>query len=91
MPVITRNLPRTLGGDTFILLDLKSELGDKVGANVQDKRDGSYLATYTVPPGAKRIDYRLSVRLRDAHILRQLVYCTCACTTWHCHFVVSTY
>ena len=78
MPVITRKFPRTVGGDTFILLDLKSELGDKVGANVQDKRDGSYLATYTVPSGAKRIDYRLSIRLRDAYILRQLCYCTCA-------------
>ena len=54
--MITRKLPRTVGGDTFILLELKSELGDKVGANVQDERDGSYLATYTVPSGAKRID-----------------------------------
>ena len=43
MPVITRKFPRTVGGDTFILLDLKSEQGDKVGANVQDKRDGIWL------------------------------------------------
>ena len=45
MPVITRKFPRTVGGDTFILLDLKSEQGDKVCANVQDKRDGIWLFT----------------------------------------------
>lgn len=39
MPVITRKFPRTVGGDTFILLDLKSEQGDKVGANVQDGKE----------------------------------------------------
>ena len=62
-----KNRARDLGGDTFVV-QLKNELEDKVSADVQDKGDGNYLVTYTIPRGAKRVDYKLSVLLRGAHI-----------------------
>ena len=62
-----KNRPRDLGGDTFEV-QLKNELEDKVSADVQDKGDGNYLVTYTIPRGAKRADYELSVLLRGAPI-----------------------
>ena len=62
-----KNCARDLGGDTFVV-QLKNELEDKVSADVQDKGDGNYLVTYTIPRSAKRIDYKLSVLLRGAHI-----------------------
>ena len=62
-----KNRARDLGGDTFEV-QLKNELEDKVSADVQDKGDGNYLVTYTIPRGAKRVDYELSVLLRGAPI-----------------------
>ena len=62
-----KNRARDLGGDTFVV-QLKNELEDKVSADVQDKGDGNYLVTYTIPESAKRVDYKLSVLLRGAHI-----------------------
>ena len=56
-----------LGGDMFVV-ELEEIKGEKIVAvTVMDKDDGTYLATYTVPVGAKG-DYRLSVLLRGAHI-----------------------
>ena len=65
-----QRLLRTVGGDTFAV-ELKNESDkseDKVTAEVQDRGYGNYLVTYTIPRGAKRVDYTLSVRLRGAHI-----------------------
>ena len=62
-----QGLQRTVGGDTFAV-ELKSGSGVKIRVNVRDEGNGSYLVTYTIPPGAKRVDYSLSVRLRGAHI-----------------------
>ena len=65
-----QRLLRTVGGDTFAV-ELKNESDkseDKVTAEVQDRGHGNYLVTYTIPRGAKRVDYTLSVRLRGAHI-----------------------
>ena len=62
-----KNRVRDLGGDTFVV-QLKNEFEDKVTSDVQDKGDGNYLVTYTIPGSAKRVDYTLSVRLRSAHI-----------------------
>jgi len=62
-----KNRARDLGGDTFVV-QLKNELEDKVSADVQDKGNGNYLVTYTIPRSAKRVDYTLSVRLRGADI-----------------------
>ena len=62
-----QGLQRTSGGDAFAV-ELKSESGEKIRVNVRDERNGSYVATYNIPSGAKRVDYTLSVRLRGAHI-----------------------
>ena len=62
-----QRLPRTVGGDAFAV-ELKNESGEKIRVNVRDERNGSYVATYTIPSGAKRVDYTLSVRLRGVHI-----------------------
>ena len=66
-----QRLARAVGGDTFAV-ELKQnesdESEDKVTTNVQDKGDGNYLVTYTIPGSAKRVDYKLSVLLRGAHI-----------------------
>ena len=62
-----QGLQRTVGGDAFAV-ELKSGSGEKIRVNVRDEGNGSYLVTYTIPPGAKRVDYSLSVRLRGAHI-----------------------
>ena len=62
-----QRLPRTVGGDAFAV-ELKSESGEKIRVNVRDERNGSYVATYTIPSGARRVDYTLSVRLRGVHI-----------------------
>ena len=62
-----QGLQRTVGGDTFAV-ELKSGSGEKIRVNVRDEKNGSYVATYTIPSGAKRVDYTLSVRLRRAHI-----------------------
>ena len=52
-----------------IVVELKENTGErKVEVNLEDKGDGTYLATYTVPADAERGDYMLSVLLRGAHI-----------------------
>ena len=66
-----QRLARAVGGDTFAV-ELKQnesdESEDKATTNVQDKGDGNYLVTYTIPGSAKWVDYKLSVLLRGAHI-----------------------
>ena len=62
-----QGLQRTVGGDAFAV-ELKGRSGEKIRVNVRDEKTGSYVATYTIPSGAKRVDYTLSVRLRGAHI-----------------------
>ena len=62
-----QGLQRTVGGDAFAV-ELKSGSGEKIRVNVRDEKNGSYVATYTIPSGAKRVDYTLSVRLRGVHI-----------------------
>ena len=61
---------RAVGGDTFVV-ELKNESDeseDYATTDVQDKGNGNYLVTYTIPRSAKRVDYTLSVPLRGAHI-----------------------
>lgn len=62
-----QNNARRLGGDVFEV-KLINESGEKVSAYVQDKDNGSYFVSYTIPAGAKRVDYTLSVQLQGAHI-----------------------
>ena len=62
-----RNNARSLGGDVFEV-KLINESGEKVSAYVQDKDNGSYYVSYTIPAGAERVDYTLSVKLQGAHI-----------------------
>ena len=62
-----QGLQRTVGGDAFAV-ELKSGSGEKIRVNARDKKNGSCVATYTIPSGAKRVDYTLSVRLRGVHI-----------------------
>ena len=62
-----QGLQRNAGGDAFAV-ELKSGSGEKIRVNVRDEKNGSYVATYTIPSGAKRVDYTLSVCLRGAHI-----------------------
>lgn len=59
---------RELGGD-FFKVELKNDFEEKmVDANVKDLNNGNYLVTYTVPSDFNSGKYRLSVRLRGAHI-----------------------
>ena len=62
-----QGVQRNAGGDAFAV-ELKSGSGEKIRVNVRDQKNGSYVVTYTIPSGAKRVDYTLSVRLRGAHI-----------------------
>ena len=62
-----QGVQRNAGGDAFAV-ELKSGSGEKIRVNVRDQKNGSYVVTYTIPLGAKRVDYTLSVRLRGAHI-----------------------
>ena len=62
-----QGLQRNAGGDAFAV-ELKSESGEKIRVNVRDQNNGSYVVTYTIPSGGKRVDYTLSVHLRGAHI-----------------------
>ena len=58
---------RVRGGDVFVV-ELKEKYGEKkVEANLMDKGDGTYKATYTIPADAKG-DHTLSVLLCGAHI-----------------------
>ena len=59
---------RELGGD-FFKVELKNDFEEKmVDANVKDFNNGNYSVTYTVPSDFNPGKYRLSVRLRGAHI-----------------------
>ena len=59
---------RFLGGDLFTV-ELKDEFGNKKATgNVEDRGDGSYLATYTVPIDAEPGYYTLNVCFDGAHI-----------------------
>ena len=62
-----QNNARSLGGDVFEV-KLINESGEKVSAYVQDKDNGSYYVSYTIPAAAKRVDYTLSVQLQGVHI-----------------------
>ena len=60
---------RELGGDVFVA-ELQDATGEKkVGVNVMDKGDGTYLATYRVPGDEDWLgNYTLSVCLGGVHI-----------------------
>ena len=59
---------RFLGGDLFAV-ELKDEFRNKKATgNVEDRGDGSYLATYSVPADAKPGYYTLNVCLDGVHI-----------------------
>ena len=57
---------RGVGGDTFVV-ELREEKGEKAEAKLEDKGDGTYVASYTLPADAKG-DHTLSVILRGSHI-----------------------
>ena len=51
------------------MVELQDESGNKkTTGNVEDRDDGSYLVTYTVPAASLPSLYKLVVRLRGAHI-----------------------
>ena len=59
---------RFLGGDLFTV-ELKDAFGNKKATgNVEDRGDGSYLATYTVPTDVEPSYYQLNVCLDGVHI-----------------------
>lgn len=59
---------RFLGGDLF-MVELEDKFGnEKATGNVEDRGDGSYLATYTVPTDAEPGHYMLNVCLDGVHI-----------------------
>ena len=62
---------RILGGDLF-MVELQDESGNKKATgNIEDRGDGSYLVSYTVPAGSLPTvpsRYKLVVRFRGAHI-----------------------
>ena len=62
---------RTLGGDLF-MVELQDESGNKKATgNIEDRGDGSYLVSYTVPATSLPTvpsRYKLVVRFRGAHI-----------------------
>ena len=59
---------RTLGGDLF-MVELQDESGNKKATgNIEDRGDGSYLVSYTVPADSLPSLYKLIVRFRGAHI-----------------------
>ena len=59
---------RTLGGDLF-MVELQDESGNKKATgNIEDRGDGSYLVSYTVPAASLPSLYKLVVRFRGAHI-----------------------
>ena len=59
---------RLLGGDLFTV-ELKDEFGNKKATgNVEDRGDGSYLATYPVPRDAEPRCYTLNVCFDGVHI-----------------------
>ena len=59
---------RILGGDLFVV-ELQDESGNKKATgNIEDRGDGSYLVSYTVPAASSPSLYKLVVRFRGAHI-----------------------
>ena len=62
---------RILGGDLF-MVELQDESGNKKATgNIEDRGDGSYLVSYTVPAASLPTvpsRYKLVVRFRGAHI-----------------------
>eukprot|EP00462_Mataza_sp_D1_P012321 CAMPEP_0175150936 /NCGR_PEP_ID=MMETSP0087-20121206/18181_1 /TAXON_ID=136419 /ORGANISM="Unknown Unknown, Strain D1" /LENGTH=574 /DNA_ID=CAMNT_0016437005 /DNA_START=30 /DNA_END=1754 /DNA_ORIENTATION=+ len=58
--------PLSRGGHIFVV-SLQEEKGTAVHVKLEDKGDGTYVATYTLPAGAKG-DCSLSVLLRGSHI-----------------------
>lgn len=62
---------RILGGDLF-MVELQDESGNKKATgNIEDRGDGSYLVSYTVPSASSPTvpsRYKLVVRFRGAHI-----------------------
>ena len=59
---------RILGGDLF-MVELQDESGNKKATgNIEDRGDGSYLVSYTVPAASLPSLYKLVVRFRGAHI-----------------------
>ena len=59
---------RTLGGDLF-MVELQDESGNKKATgNIEDRGDGTYLVSYTVPATSLPSVYKLIVRFRGAHI-----------------------
>lgn len=71
--VIAHDAPRrrrSLGGDLF-MVELRDESGNNKATctgNIEDRGDGSYLVTYTVPAASLPSLYKLVVRLRGSHI-----------------------
>ena len=62
----SRNFQRKLGGDVFVV-KLKPEVGgDQIKVELNDRKDGTYLAEYTVDMLCGKLT--LSVCLRGAHI-----------------------
>ena len=62
----SRNFQRKRGGDVFVV-KLKPEVGgDEVNVELNDRKDGTYLAEYTVDKMYGKLT--LSVCLRGAHI-----------------------
>ena len=62
----SRNFQRKLGGDVFVL-KLEPEVGgDEIKVELNDRKDGTYLAEYTVDKLYGKLS--LSVCLRGAHI-----------------------
>eukprot|EP00457_Paulinella_chromatophora_P003311 gb/GEZN01003318.1/.p1 GENE.gb/GEZN01003318.1/~~gb/GEZN01003318.1/.p1 ORF type:complete len:593 (-),score=84.24 gb/GEZN01003318.1/:358-2136(-) len=58
--------PRGVGGDTFVV-ELHEAKGGKVEAKLEDRGDGTYVASYT-PPADDQDSHTLSVLLRGSHI-----------------------
>eukprot|EP00808_Paulinella_micropora_P030259 g45957.t1 len=58
--------PRGVGGDTFVV-QLQGKKGQPVNVKLEDKGDGTYVASYTLPADTKG-DHKLSVLLRGSHI-----------------------
>ena len=66
----SQNCQRKLGGDIYEV-KLKSDVGgDEIKVDLNDQKDGTYLAEYTIPLDRWYGSFTLSVCLRGAHINR---------------------
>ena len=64
----SQNCQRKLGGDVYEV-KLKSDVrGDEIKVDLNDQKDGTYLAEYTIPLDRWYGSLTLSVCLRGAHI-----------------------